>query len=373
MAKKGENIYKRKDGRWEARYRRGRSRDGKILYGYCYAATYREVKEKVYAACHDTENYRPKKHYNREKSLSEYCDEWLCLNKLRVKESTYVKYYSMIEKHIKPELGQIPAVCISSFTVEAFSRGLLTKNGLSSKTVKDILVLLKSILKYISKTGDPYPETVEFVYPKEAKAEMRVLTLDEQKVLTHYLMNDTDSCKFGVLLALFTGMRVGEVCALRWGDISFSEKTITVRSTMQRIKDVSPEAESKTKIIISEPKTDSSARVIPMTDNIAELCRRRRVRDPAAFVLTGSPDHFIEPKVLQNRIKQYAAYCGLEGVHFHTLRHSFATRCVEVDFELKSLSEILGHSSPKITLERYVHSSLELKRENMNKLEAMGF
>ena len=104
-----------------------------------------------------------------------------------------------------------------------------------------------------------------------------------------------------------------------------------------------------------------------------ELCRRFCPEDPSAYILTGSPVRFIEPRSLQYRMAHYVKDCGLEGVHFHSLRHSFATRCVEVGFEIKSLSEILGHASPQITLERYVHSSIELKRENMNKLAAIGY
>jgi integrase len=108
-----------------------------------------------------------------------------------------------------------------------------------------------------------------------------------------------------------------------------------------------------------------------LTDYAAELCRRWKAKNSAAYLLTGSEDHFIEPRCLQYRMKQYTKACGLENVHFHTLRHTFATRCVEVDFEIKSLSEILGHPSPTVTLERYVHSSMELKRSNMNMIVSL--
>ena len=150
-----------------------------------------------------------------------------------------------------------------------------------------------------------------------------------------------------------------------------TEKTVTVRETMQRIKNTGEGA--KTKIVLTAPKSDTSARVVPLTNTAFELCRERADRyEKNAFLLTGSETKFIEPRVLQYHIKQYSEACGIENMHFHVLRHTFATRCVEVGFEIKSLSEVLGHSSPRITLERYVHSSLEFKRQNMTKLEAIG-
>ena len=214
---------------------------------------------------------------------------------------------------------------------------------------------------------------IEIVYPKVPKNEMRVLSVEEQTRFVKYLLEDIDECKFGVLLALLTGIRIGEVCALRWENVSIKEKTIKVNATMQRLRDLEGEGKTKTKIVISEPKSDTSVRVIPLTDYAVNLCKSVLCSNSSAFVLTGDADRFVEPRTMQYKLERYTEECGLEGVHFHTLRHTFATRCVEVDFEIKSLSEILGHSSPRITLERYVHSSMELKRSNMNKLSAIGF
>ncbi len=173
-------------------------------------------------------------------------------------------------------------------------------------------------------------------------------------------------------MALFTGLRIGEICALRWGDISLPDKALHVRFTMQRIQNINGEGRTKTKVTISPPKTDTSARIIPLPDFLVELCRKRFNTNTSAFILTGT-EFYMEPRVLQYRFKNYANACELDGIHFHTIRHTFATRCVEVGFEIKSLSEILGHSSIKITLDRYVHSSMELKRENMNKLGTIDF
>ncbi len=373
MSKKGENIYKRKDNRWEARYIKGYRPDGSPKYGYCYGKTYHEARQKVAQAKASLLTGAPAPTASRKRRFAFYCDEWLQLNRNRIKESTFVKYNGILEKHIKPKLGGCLVQALSSVVVEQFGHDLLYQEELSPKTVKDILTVLHTIIKYTSKQfAEPLP-MVEIVYPKVPKNEMRVLSREEQIQFVQYLLHDMDECKFGVLLALLTGMRIGEVCALRWENVSLVEQTIKVTSTMQRLQDLNENRSSKTKIVISNPKSEHSSRVIPMTEYTVQLCKTQWCSNPSAFVLTREADRYIEPRSMQYRLERYTEECGLEGVHFHTLRHTFATRCVEVDFEIKSLSEILGHSSPRITLERYVHSSMELKRNNMNKLAMIGY
>lgn len=372
MSKKGENIYKRKDGRWEARYIKSYRPDGTAWFGYCYAKSYREVKQKVMQQRTElAAGILPRTEHHRRRFAS-YCDEWLQLNRNRVKESTLVKYTAMMEKHVKPQLGGCLVQSLSTVMLEQFSHELLTVHELSPKTVRDILTMLHAVLEYTAKQVGNMP-SVEIIYPKARKNEMRVLTREEQERLTGYLLAEHDPCRFGVLLALMTGMRIGEVCALRWENFSPDYSELRVNATMQRLRDLDEQASGKTKIVISDPKSGRSARVIPLAERVASLCRRYANAPRDAFVLTGEKERYMEPRTLQNYLKRYTAACGLQGVHFHTLRHTFATRCVEVDFEIKSLSEILGHASVNITLERYVHSSMQLKRENMNKLAAIGF
>ncbi len=369
MGKKGENIYKRKDGRWEARYVKGYKPDGEIRYGYCYGKTYREAKDKAIQARSAVIHHLPVRKEIKNKRFSFYCDEWIRLKRSSVKESTFIKYFTTIEKYIKPRLGGCYAEAFTETLIEQFSYDLLHEVNLSPKTVKDILTLVRSIVNYMKKKN-PTMESMEFVYPKENKKETRVLSREEQIRFVDYLLNDMDVCKFGVLLALMTGLRIGEICALCWSDISLNNQTIHVCRTMQRIRNITDDPkENRTKVVVSAPKSSTSMRIIPINDSITAFCKEWKADKSKAFVLTGEEKRFIEPRTLQYRLKKYTRACGLAGVHFHTLRHSFATRCVEAGFEIKSLSEILGHSSPKVTLERYVHSSLELKRENMNKLE----
>ena len=367
MARRGENIYKRKDNRWEGRYIKGYDYTGKAQFGYVYAKTYREVREKLTAA----KQTRLTKTTHNRKDFGYFCNEWLILSRNRVKESTYVKYHNIVNRHLVPELGMYLPQNLSTVLIEDFSNALLL-TGLSPKTVRDILVVLKSVLKHCNRQLGINLTTVEIIYPKERKKDMRVLTMEEQQRLIHFLLSDIDEAKFGVLLALLTGLRIGEICALKWEDISVSDRVIRISSTMQRLQTLDKSSDNKTKVMIGDAKSQTSNRIIPLNDSALELCKRMQVSNGNAYVLTGTPNQYIEPRALQYRLAKYTTACNLKDVHFHALRHTFATRCVEVGFEIKSLSEILGHASAKITLDRYVHSSLELKRANMDKLAIVG-
>lgn len=373
MSKRGENIYQRKDRRWEARYMKGRAADGSIRYGYCYGKTYREAKEKVTLAKISMRDNQSAQKKQNCRLFSVYCDEWLRVNRNRFKESTYVKYMTILEKHIKPGVGDCFVQELSSIVIEQFTYELLNEKGLSPKSVKDILTVLRSVLCYTSRQLPSALAGIEIVYPKDVKKEIRILSREEQFRFTQYLFADMDECKLGILLALLTGLRIGELCALKWKDISIKDKILHVSSTMQRLKNLDQSQRARTKIVISEPKSLQSERDIPLTDYIVNLCNEWISENSAAYVLTGDESHYMEPRALQYRLKRYVQECGLEDIHFHALRHTFATRCVEVGFEIKSLSEILGHANPKFTLDRYVHSSLELKRENMEKLSQIGY
>ena len=188
---------------------------------------------------------------------------------------------------------------------------------------------------------------------------------DERIHLEGYLLKANDPAKFGILLALYSGMRIGEICALKWSNINLEAETISVVQTLQRLQD--SENKGKTKILISEPKSQSSKRIIPIPTFLTELLRKIKPQIPDAFLLSGNKNP-IEPKTLQNKYKSCLKDCNIPYINFHTLRHTFATRCVEVGFDIKALSEILGHSSVGKTLNLYAHPTLEYKRSNMNKL-----
>ena len=305
----------------------------------------------------------------RDRPFRTFCDQWLWMQQSQVRPSTYAHYGMVLERHIKPTLGELRPAALNAQAVAAFKQALLAQ-GLAAKTVKDILVILRSILLFTGKEVPDELPVIEIKYPRVAKKDVRVLSVEEQGRLSAYLWQDLDCCKFGVLLALMTGLRLGELCAMRWKDISLRDRTLQVSSTILRLPNPEDPAQ-KTRLVVGCPKSDTSARIIPLSEGAVRLCNAIGVRDASAYLLTGT-EHYMEPRTLQYRMEKYAKSCALEKVHFHTLRHTFATRCVEAGFEIKSLSEILGHSSTGITMDRYVHSSMALKRANMDKLSAVG-
>lgn len=372
MPRKGENIYKRKDGHWEGRYIYRYDEFNKGKYAYIYGKSYSEVKKKLSERkAMPIESFEtfPKPAVMYEQIL----DEWLCAVRLNVKESTYARYDHLIKTHIEPHLGKcrlshLGATLIEEYILMQLSNGRLDgKGALSPKTVTDILTIIKSTFEYAEYKGYTIPCNISKLNIKKREKEMRVLSYEEQECLVRVLTQNMDRCKFGTLLSLYTGIRIGELCALKWEDVNLAQSTLVIRKTMQRIQNHDENSNHKTKIIITEPKSKCSVRKIPLPKFIVEYAIQF-ISEPNDYILSGKPDKFIEPRTMQNRFKSYVTESGIESANFHSLRHTFATRCVEVGFEIKSLSEILGHANVNITLNRYVHSSFELKCSNMNKL-----
>lgn len=368
----GENIYKRKDGRWEARYHKGRNLSGRLIYGFCYGKTYSEAKMKMEQAKADTAWNSQSSTTGVKRTFGYYCDLWLQMNKPRLHSSSFIKYQTILERHIKPYFGSLMPNEFSDQIINTFSQTLLQAQKYAAKTVKDILLVLHAVLKYTQRQFSNQMPAISIVYPKETPKRTRVLNLQEEKTLTDYLMNDPDLSKFGVLLSLWTGMRIGELCALQCGNINLEDNLIYIDATMQRLKNNEPENGAKTSIIIGPPKSLASVRTIPLSSKITEVCRCLLPEKADEFVLTGTT-HFIEPRTLQRRFQKYASDCMLKDIHFHTLRHTFATRCVESGMDMKTLSEILGHSNATVTMNRYVHCSLDMKRRSMEKVNFFDY
>ena len=372
MPKKGENIYKRKDGRWEGRYIRSYDAAGKAKYGYVYARTYGDVKNGLVQKKADAIRY-PTAGSQRAVVYNDILDAWLRASKLKTKESTHARYAQLVRTHIKPHLGGYQLSRISTQQVEGFVEYLLSEGrldgtgGLSSKTVTDILTIIKNTMEYARYQNMAVTCNLGKLSVKGKEKEMRVLTPGEQDALVAILVHKMDRYKFGVLLSLYTGIRIGELCALQWGDFDENLTTLTVRKTMQRVKNMDTVSSNKTKIIITEPKSQCSIREIPLPPFLVEIAQSFQA-NPDVFVLSGSTQQYVEPRTMQNRFQSYVQQSGIAAANYHALRHSFATRCIELSFDIKTLSVILGHSSVNITLNRYVHSSMDLKKANMSKL-----
>lgn len=304
--------------------------------------------------------------------FTDYCDSWFVSNSPRLKQSSRAKYHTNIERHIKPYFGYGPLSSITPEKVDGFTRFLLHEKNLSVKTVRDILVLFHAILTYIEKRTRQSFSDIEIIYPKKCRNKIRVLNECEEKTLIRYLAHKMDLYKFGVYVALRTGIRIGEVCALRWEDISVNRLTINICHTVQRISSLDAGTCCKTKVVVGTPKSESSCRTIPLMPDIAALYEQFYCGNSKAFILTGT-EQCMEPRKLQRYLKAYLDACDIPGVHFHTLRHTFATRCIEAGFDVKTLSEILGHASINVTMNQYVHPDMDRKRENMSLLKNMIF
>lgn len=376
MSRTGENIYKRKDGRWEGRYIKEREISGKAVYGYVYAKSYRDVKEKLTQVKTSSEKTKSPYFIHEKKDNTFYAvaSEWLNTVRSQIKESTYRKYDNMLSSYILPVFGKIQLEQLSDSYLQNFRDRLLKaggskKKGLSSKTVSDVLSVVKNILQFAADKGYFLLFDGKSVSVKQNPSPMRVLSLQEQQALCQYLINDFNTYNRGIMLCLFTGIRIGELCALKWEDISLTEKTIYIHSTMQRIQN-SAGMTPKTKIIVTTPKSKCSIRHIPLHDELVRLLSFDSSIHSGYF-LTNSEEKYVEPRTMQYRFKIALKKSSIAYINFHSLRHTFATRCIENGFDVKSLSEILGHANVNITMNRYVHPSMELKRENMRKLSSL--
>lgn len=374
MARRGENIYKRKDGRWEARYPKSYT-DGHIVYGYVYAQTYSEAKSKRTHLLSETKTstLTTAKKTNSEKVMRDLANEWLSWKQGAVKEATYVRYRHLYEKHIDDPFGMIKLKKLDVAAIETHIRAKQKTNtvdGLAPKTIQDILSVYRLLIAYgVDKNLLP-PESMSMAQNhsplKVPEKRVTVLLPKERTNLERYVLEREDMRSFGIFLALYTGIRIGELCALRWDDVDLDNGILHIHHTFQRLHDYSGSSANKTRVVISTPKTESSIRMIPLPSFLIERL--------SAFA--SSPDHFIltdsnKPEETRSYLyfyKRQLSICGLPEYTFHTIRHTFATRCVEEGVDIKSLSEILGHSNVKITMNRYVHPSLETKRQYLEKL-----
>ena len=366
MGRRGESIFRRKDGRWEARYSLGKdAATGKTKYRSVYGNTYSEAKEKRMQAMQKT--------YISQKNggFIEAVRKWLEEKEPGIKEQTYRRYQQCIDTHIIPYFGDVKCSAITQNTVDDFlkqkrlSGRLDGKGGLSQSTIRGMCIILQSILLFAYQKKMGIPEMIQIKKPRVEKKKISVLKPNEQKRLETVLLEVPTDTNLAIYLALHTGMRIGEICALHWSDIDWEERLLFVRSTVIRNK--------KGQLVITSPKSETSQRAIPLTRQLVNLLAAEHERSCSEFVFS-SPrkDAFLNPRTLQYRFQTLLTRLGISRISFHALRHTFATRWIEFGMDVKSLSEVLGHAGVQITLDIYVHSSDKLKREAIEKLEGFS-
>lgn len=376
MARHGENIRKRKDGRWEARLLVKCNQSATTHYRYFYGKSYKEAKEKRMHYQNTLPKIPIEKEQTKKILFHQLLDEWLTFVYPDIKASTYAKYAFNIERHIAPELGSFPLYALTTDVLDSFSRNklmegrLTSKGGLAPKTVNSLMSIIKLALAYGNEHGYTIPRQLSIHNVRQTVPPICVLTIPEQKRLESFLMNDLNNLKLGILISLYAGLRIGEICGLQWGDIHFDSNTLSICRTIMRIQDKSQDANARTKLIIDRPKTEASIRTIPLPEFLMDILKKHQ-KAPKFYMVSGKQMP-LEPRCFYASYKRIMNQVGLEEYNYHSLRHTFATRCVELNFDIKSLSEILGHADVNITLRRYVHPSMELKRQQMERL-GMGF
>ena len=300
----------------------------------------------------------------RKVKFEEIAKKWLEMKKISIKESTYYNYMFIIDKYLMPTFKDVSLHKLVDYNYNEFVQKL--KINLSVKTVRDIGNVLKSILKYSQEEYNFSINLKTINMPKLNITKIKVLNKREKGKLERYCLKQNTLKSLGVIVCLYTGLRIGELCALKWEDVDIEEKIIYVRKTLQRIY---MEKENNSKIIINSPKTNSSVRRVPINNKLYEILKPlKKDYKNEDYFLTGSSEKYVEPRNYQNLFKIFLSECKVKPYKFHILRHTFATYCIEVGMDAKSLSEILGHSNVNITLSRYVHSSDKIKKKFLEKL-----
>lgn len=363
MSRRGENIFKRQDGRWEARYIKAHDENGQAVYGYIYRHSYLEAKKaqaEAKTACENQKAIKGKQ-FSRQITLGEHMNLWLNSIQMSVKKSTYANYDGLICRHIDPVLGRIPLSKIDSDTIQVYVNQKLQsgridgKGCLSVKTVRDIAGVLK---RGLASAGI----TIHIKLPKYSLPKLRVLTREEQMALIKTAKGAKNTTGLGVMISLFTGIRIGELCSLKWSDIAFDKGVIKINKTLQRIHNCGQNGKNKTLINIDTPKSECSVREIPLPSFLVyHMTQLKKHVQDEDYVLSGNRQ-YVEPRLCQYRFKKFLKKAGIDDINYHALRHTFATRCVELGIDVKTISELLGHSNVNITLNRYVHPAFESRK-----------
>lgn len=292
---------------------------------------------------------------------------WLLEKKDYIKESTYANYSNNIFNHIIPKLGnyylnELNHKVIQDFLLELSKNGRKDNTGgLAEKTIKDITIIIKgSIKKGINEDKIKHIE-LTFNYPKDNKEnKLYVLTKREQNKITNYVLENINSRNIGLLISLYSGIRIGELCALKWEDVDFKKNCLTINKTIQRVY-IKDKDKNISKIIITTPKTKNANREIPINKDFLEILKKVK-SEKKNYILTGN-EKYIEPRTYRKYFNKILDELKIKHFNFHSLRHTFATNCISLGVDYKTVSELLGHANVNITLNLYVHPRYSQKKK----------
>ena len=304
------------------------------------------------------------------KTIREIAEAWKEYKRPYVKQSTMAAYVLILENHVLPEFGDNDS--LHEHDVQAFVLKKI-EHGLSAKSVKDILIVLKMVMKFGVKNEwmNHYEWDIKFPVNSQPK-ELEILSVANHKKILDYVQHNFTFMSLGIYISLSTGLRIGEICALKWSDINVADGKITVQRTIERIYMV--EGEKKhTQLVINTPKTVNSCREIPISKELLAMVKPMKKVVNADFYVLTNEDKPTEPRTYRNYYNRLMEKLDIPKLKYHGLRHSFATRCIEAGCDYKTVSVLLGHSNISTTLNLYVHPNMEQKKRCINKmLKSLG-
>ena len=362
--RKGESIFKRKDGRFEARYVK-KYVNGRAIYGSVYAKNYNECKQKrnniIISKNIEKIVTKERKKVN---DLNNLIDNWLLSKKNILKESSITKYYNTFEEHIKNDIGKIKinklnSEIVNNYIKDKLKNGKLDKSGgLSNNSVCTIVSILKQVFKENN-------INIDIIKIKPMIGTGKTLYKEEKINLENYLKNINNNISIGILLSLYLGLRRSEICGLKLSDIDVNNKVININRIVSRVK--SFDTKNKTKLILTSPKTSKSKRILPIPDKLFLFLKNIKINNNEDIYLLTKSNKYMDPRVFYHHYKSFLNAININHT-LHDLRHTFATDCIELGIDYKSLMELLGHSNVSTTMNVYVHPSLTNKRTFINLL-----
>ncbi len=380
------SITKRSDGRYMARF----TVDGKrkTIYG----STFEEVRRKLIEKLNDLSKgvYME---FGKD-TIESWLYEWLVTYALAsVKQSTYISYEGYVRNHLVPEMGKEKLSTLNLDRLQRFfndkKKGTKKKKGLSPKTLKNIYNMLNSVLDGAVRSKKILYNPIKGVkLPPLEKKEMKVLDPLQQQDLQNAAIASEELPAFGIIFALSTGVRVGELCGFRWTDLDYFTRYIHVRRTVGRLNKVDDDGNvlkkkdgrNSTEIVERTPKSKAARRGIPLFDELWDGLMDYKQRskewfeshgldfDEKGYIFCNPFGQVYDPRVYDDLYKRTLKAAGLEKINFHALRHTFATRALEAGMDIKVLSTLLGHAQPSTTLNLYGHALPDHKKASMKKM-----
>lgn len=304
--------------------------------------------------------------------FSALAEQWLASVSHGVKESTLAHYDYTLQRYLLPVFG---AWKVHGLDEQRLEQGMLEvispKSGnhkpLGASSARECLSILRRICKYAAHLRLMRPVEILVKLPQFERVQTKPLSVQEQACLRDFVLEHPTTRKAGLLLQMQLGLRIGEVCGLQWGDFDLSAGVLTIRRTVSRIYC----RDGHTKVLIQTPKTRSSGREIPIPQELFTLLQRLHGgASEETWFLSGNAEKPVEPRCYRKSVQLYLRQAAVRKVHPHTLRHTFATTCLQAGCDIKTLSELLGHADPNITLRRYVHSNMNRKRRELERVFA---